>query len=55
MLEQVSQAVAGMIEGKPSVSCSHWGMFHYPMDDELRRLRSALARINQIALANAQN
>jgi hypothetical protein len=49
----MSPAVEAMIEGKPSVSCSHWGMFHYPSDDELRRLRSALARINQIALANS--
>jgi hypothetical protein len=50
---EMSPAVEAMIEGKPSVSCSHWGMFHYPSDDEARRLRSALARINQIALANA--
>jgi hypothetical protein len=55
MLEQVSKAVADMIEGKPAKSCSHWGMFHYPVDDDLRRLRSAMARINQIALANAKD
>lgn len=42
-----------MIEGKPSVSCSHWGMFHYPYDDEVRRLKSVIARINQITLANS--
>jgi len=33
-------------------SYSHWGMFAKP-DDELERLRRALNRISQIALANA--
>jgi hypothetical protein len=42
-----------MIEGKPAVSCSHWGMFHYPRDERERQLRSAINRIGQIALANA--
>ena len=55
MLEQVSPALAGMIEGKPALSCSHWGMFHFPDVDEEKRLRSAIARIGQIALANAQD
>jgi hypothetical protein len=53
MADQVSPAMAGLIEGKPAVSCSHWGMFHYPRDERERQLRSAINRIGQIALANA--
>jgi len=40
------------IDNRLLFSYSHWGMFEAP-DTELRRLRNALKRINEIALANS--